>query len=334
MNEFLRSILNGINMVINNYGWSVVVFTVLIRLVLTPLDVKSRVSMRRMTKLQPQVAVLQKKYAKDQQKMNMKIQELYKKEKVNPLSSCLPLLLSWPILIAMFTAMRIIANEQMVQQAFAILQGQEPVMESWLWIKNIWMPDSPFNATWPDLTRLQQVPADIWLRVFNGLPETAVQALANLNITAETFDSANLRNGIQTVFAAMETMPGYDSQIATVPGFTFNLLVTSATVYRNFNGLFILPIASAVSQYLMTVLQPTQPQPAATDKNGQQQPNSGAFMKWFFPLFSLWMCASYYASFAIYWMTSNLLAIVQNVVINWYLDRKEAKMALADGEVK
>ena len=57
-------------------------------------------------------------------------------------------------------------------------------------------------------------------------------------------------------------------------------------------------------------------------------------MKWFFPLFSLWMCASYYASFAIYWMTSNLLAIIQNVVINWYLDRKEAKKALADGEVK
>ena len=335
MNEFLRSILSGINMVINNYGWSVVVFTVLIRLVLTPLDVKSRVSMRKMTKLQPQVAALQKKYAKDQQKLNLKTQELYKKEKVNPLSSCLPLLLSWPILIAMFTAMRMIANEQMVKQVFDIVQGVQPTLEPWLWIKNIWMPDSPFSATWPDLTRMQQIPADIWMRVFSELPaDTAANLTGILNLNADSFASGTLRATVQSIYETMISTPAYAEQVATIPGFTFNLLITAVTVFRHFNGLFILPIASAVSQYLMTVLQPTQPQQPATDANGQAQPNTGGFMKWFFPLFSLWMCASYYASFAIYWMTSNLLAIAQNVIINWYLDRKEAQAAIAEGEVK
>ena len=331
MNEFLGGILQGINSVIGNYGWSVVVFTLLIRLVLTPLDVKSRVSMRKMNKLQPQVAALQKKYAKDQQKLNLKTQELYKKEKVNPLSSCLPLLLSWPILIATFTAMRVIANEQMVKQAFEILQGNAPALESWLWVKNIWMPDSPFNATWPDLTRLQQVPADIWLRVFESLPEaTAANLTALLNLSVDSFSSTNLRATVQEMYNVMVTMPGYAEQIATLPGFTFNLLITSVTVFRNFNGLFLLPLISAGSQYLMTVLQPTQPQ--AADANGQ--PNTGAFMKWFFPLFSLWICAGYYASFAIYWMTSNVLMIAQNLIINWYLDRKDAQAALIEGEVK
>ena len=335
MNEFLRSILNGINMVINNYGWSVVVFTVLIRLVLTPLDIKSRVSMRRMSKLQPQVAALQKKYAKDQQKLNLKTQELYKKEKVNPLSSCLPLLLSWPILIAMFTAMRMIANEQMVKQAFDIVQGNTPALESWLWVKNIWMPDSPFNATWPDLTRLQQVPADIWLRVFSELPaDIAANLTSLLNLNADSFSNANVRATVQVIYDAMAAMPGYAEQIATIPGFTFNLLVTSVTVFRNFNGLFLLPLMAAGGQYLMTVLQPSQPQQPTADKNGQPQPNTGAFMKWFFPLFSLWICAGYYASFAIYWTTSNVLAIAQNLIINWYLDRKEAREAITEGEVK
>ncbi|MCH5285957.1 MAG: membrane protein insertase YidC [Christensenellaceae bacterium] len=335
MNQFFSSILLGINAVIGNYGWSVVVFTLLIRLLLTPLDVKSRVSMRKMNKLQPQVMALQKKYAKDQQKLNLKTQELYRKEKVNPLSSCLPLLLSFPILIVMFNAMRGVANEQMVKQAFDIVQGNTPVMESWLWIKNIWMPDSPFNATWPDLTRLQQIPANIWQNVFNSLPETTAALLTEqLSLTAESFTSANLRDTVQSIYAAMAALPGYADQIATIPGFTFNLLVTSVTVYRNFNGLFILPIFSAVSQYLMTILQPTQPQQTTNDKNGQQQPSSGAFMKWFFPLFSLWICSGYYASFAIYWMTSNLLAIAQNLVINWYLDRKDAQMAVSEGEVK
>ena len=70
MNDFLVAILNGINSVIHNYGWSMVVFTLLIKLILLPLDYKSRKSMRRMTKLQPQIAKLQKKYANDKEKLN------------------------------------------------------------------------------------------------------------------------------------------------------------------------------------------------------------------------------------------------------------------------
>ena len=59
---------------------------------------------------------------------------------------------------AMFAAMRMMANEQLIQQAFAILQGQEPAIEGWLWIKNVWMPDSPFNASLPNLQSLQMFP--------------------------------------------------------------------------------------------------------------------------------------------------------------------------------
>lgn len=158
MNEFLKGILDGINTVIGNYGWSIVVFTLLLRIVLFPFDYKSRVSMRKTTKLQPQLAALQKKYANDKEKLNRKMSELYKKEKINPLSSCLPMLLTLPILFAMWTALRIIANEQMVSQVFTILQGQTPTMEGWLWVKNLWMPDSPFAAAWPDLNSLQLIP--------------------------------------------------------------------------------------------------------------------------------------------------------------------------------
>lgn len=86
MNDFLVAILNGINSVIHNYGWSMVVFTLLIKLILLPLDYKSRKSMRRMTKLQPQIAKLQKKYANDKEKLNQKSAELYRKEGINPMS--------------------------------------------------------------------------------------------------------------------------------------------------------------------------------------------------------------------------------------------------------
>ena len=74
INTFLAGILSGINSLVHNYGWSIVVFTILIKLVLLPLDLKSRKSMRRMTSLQPQVAKLQKKYANDKEKLNQKIE--------------------------------------------------------------------------------------------------------------------------------------------------------------------------------------------------------------------------------------------------------------------
>ena len=170
MSQFLKNILDGINTVFGNYGWSIIIFTLLIKLVLMPFDYKSRVSMRKTTKIQPQLTALQKKYANDKEKLNAKTAELYKKEGINPLSSCLPMLLTFPILIAMFNAMRLVANEQMVQQVFSILQNQEPVLEGWLWVKNLWMPDSPFAACWPDLSSLQQIPADVWQRAIAALP--------------------------------------------------------------------------------------------------------------------------------------------------------------------
>ena len=128
MSQFLKNILDGINTLFGNYGWSIIIFTLLIKLVLMPFDYKSRVSMRKTTKIQPQLTALQKKYANDKEKLNAKTAELYKKEGINPLSSCLPMLLTFPILIAMFNAMRLVANEQMVQQVFSILQNQEPVL--------------------------------------------------------------------------------------------------------------------------------------------------------------------------------------------------------------
>lgn len=327
MNEFLKGILDGINTVIGNYGWSIVVFTLLLRIVLFPFDYKSRVSMRKTTKLQPQLAALQKKYANDKEKLNRKMSELYKKEKINPLSSCLPMLLTLPILFAMWTALRIIANEQMVSQVFTILQGQTPTMEGWLWVKNLWMPDSPFAAAWPDLNSLQLIPADIWQNAYNALIAQGVTLPTEI-----TYDFAgNLQGTIQAIYAYMEKMPEYVTATSNVPGWSFNLLLTQVDLKTMYNGFFILPILAAVTQYLMTVLQPTQP----TGTENQQAAGTGNFMKWFFPLFSLFVCSSYNAAFSLYWVMGNIIAAVQNIGINWYLDNKEKReAAIGEGTVK
>ena len=328
MNEFLKSILDGINSVVGNYGWTIVVFSLLLRLVIFPFDYKSRVSMRKTTKIQPQMTALQKKYANDKDTLNRKMSELYKKEKINPLSSCLPMLLTMPILFAVWAALRMMANEQMVQQVFDILQGKEPVMESWLWVKNLWMPDSPFSAAWPDLNSLRMVTSDIWQNAYN----TLVANGANLPATITyDFSDANLQATIQAIYTYMEQMPEYVKATSNLPGWSFNLLIAQLDLKTMYNGFFILPLLAAGTQFLMTAMQPTQ---ATGDANQQAQANSN-FMKWFFPLFSLFVCSGYSAVFSLYWVMGNVIAAVQTVGINWYLDRKEKKEATAgEGTVK
>lgn len=321
MNDFLVAILNGINSVIHNYGWSMVVFTLLIKLILLPLDYKSRKSMRRMTKLQPQIAKLQKKYANDKEKLNQKSAELYRREGINPMSGCLPMLVSMVILFIMFAAMRTVANTEMASQALGLLTTGTQTNESWLWIKNIWMPDSPFNPVIADSANLRIIPADIWAKVFASLDPASVTALAQYGIDAATISG-------ETVFAALQTLPVYaeETQLWTVMP-QLNLLIVNLSIYAHNNGWFILPILAAVTQYLMTL---SQPQPAADPNNPAASTNK--FMKYFFPLFSLWICSSYNAIFALYWVVSNVFAWVQGLVMNKMFEKMDENQVETAGE--
>jgi YidC/Oxa1 family membrane protein insertase len=329
MNDFLFNILAWIQSWVGNWGWAMVVFTIMVRLVLTPLDIKSRMSMRKTTKLQPQMQALQKKYANDKEKLNQKTAELYKKEHISPLSSCLPLLLTWPILIAVFGAMRMAANKELLIQLGQILNNEMPTLEPWLWIKNLWMPDSIFAAALPDAKTLQQIPADQWLKWFNGLDPNGLPVLIqDLKLTADSFAKDNLSATITSIVEAMKLNAQYVEAVAVKPGWTFNLLITQISLVNVYNGLMILPILSAVSQLAMTKIM------GGNQQANPDQPGAGAgkFMQYFFPIFSLIICFSYSAAFALYWVAGNLVSMGQTYAINKYLDKKEKAAAEVVGE--
>ena len=329
MNEFLFNILSWIQGLVGNWGLAMIVFTIMIRVVLTPLDIKSRVSMRKTSKLQPQLQALQKKYANDKEKLNAKTAELYKKEHINPLSSCLPLLLTWPILIAVFGAMRMVANKELLIQLTQILNNEVPALERFLWIKNLWMPDSLFAASMPDMNTLRQIPTDQWVSWFNTLDANNLPILIkDLGLTVESFDSKVLGDTIQQIVAAMQQNAAYANAVAVRPGWTFNLLITQFSLLNEFNGWLLLPILSAVSQLAMTKIMGTGQQPAAQGQGA----GTGKFMQYFFPIFSMVICLSYSAAFALYWVAGNLVSMGQTYAINKYLDKKETAAAAVAGE--
>ena len=94
--------LNFLHSNINNWGWSIVVLTIIIRILLFPLTYKSMVSMQKLKIIAPKIKEIQEKYKGNPQKMQIHMMELYKKHKANPLGGCLPILIQIPIFFAIY----------------------------------------------------------------------------------------------------------------------------------------------------------------------------------------------------------------------------------------
>ena len=332
MSGLFQSILEWIFRWVGNYGWSVVVFTLFIRLLMLPFDIKSKKSMRAMNKIQPKVALLQKKYANDKEKLNLKLNELYRKEHVSPMASCLPMLITLPILWFMFAAMRNMANEHTIQMILGIAEtGEVPAMQSWLWIKNVFQPDSFMSTILPKV-------GDTLKTI---VPVSGSSILTEANIAAardflatEQYAAIAAQYGANA-FTSIQLNLVLFRPVLTLP-------TSFANLFQYANGLFILPVLAAVSQFLMTKF--TNGNNLKKDENVPEEQQAAAnamnsgFMKWFFPLFSLWICAGYNAAFAIYWMAANVIQVAQQIIVNWYFDRQDRKAALeeegAQAEIK
>jgi len=120
---------------IKDYGITIIVFTVIVKAVLYPLYIKQTKSTARMAEIQPKMQALQRKYANDQETLNIKLAELYKEEKFNPMGGCLPMLIQMPIVMGLFALLRnpmkYMTNDNMI---FAF-------HDSFLWIKDLSQPD-------------------------------------------------------------------------------------------------------------------------------------------------------------------------------------------------
>ncbi|RDV84904.1 protein translocase component YidC [Ammonifex thiophilus] len=88
-----------------NYGLAIIMLTILVRLVLLPLNYRQMRSVVALQQLHPKIKELQEKYKQDPQKLQQKLMELYREHNVNPMAGCLPLLIQLPILIALYRAL-------------------------------------------------------------------------------------------------------------------------------------------------------------------------------------------------------------------------------------
>ncbi|MBQ8094995.1 MAG: YidC/Oxa1 family membrane protein insertase [Clostridia bacterium] len=326
LNNLLLTIIKGLYSVINNYAITIIVFTVLIKLVVMPLNLGSRRSTMKMSSLQPKMQKLQDKYKDDQEKLNQKMQELYKEEGVNPLGGCLPMIISMVILFAMFYALRTFANEQLVRQFLTFYHNPDidpkTLVEPFLWIKNLWMPDTPFATYMPDVNSLRMVDYTVWNQVSANLA-----AAGTIPEALQFVSRDGMNEFIDTVVAPFIASDTYAAFLAPVPGLgNLRFLLWTITIYAERNGLFLLPLISMGTQLLMQKL--TMQQTMATAN--PQQASSQKSMIYIMLFMSLYFCAQYNAAFALYWVISNVYAIVEQIGFNKYFKNQEAKAATAE----
>lgn len=158
MMQFLYGLTN------NSYLWTIIISTVLLRLVQILPDISNRKTQIKMAKIQPKVDELQKRYQNDPQKLRMEQSKLMKENGVNTLTSCLPMLLTLPLFFCFFAAFRCWGNEETVTLMYETVvarsyeegtqeraEAEDMAMDTFksfkfLWVHNIWQPDCFLDA--------------------------------------------------------------------------------------------------------------------------------------------------------------------------------------------
>jgi len=139
--------LNFLHGLIPNYGMAIILLTAVVRFIFWPITHFSNVSMKKMQELQPQISELRQKYKDNPQKLNQEVMELYRRNKVNPMAGCVPMLVQLPVLFGLFTVLR-----SAVELRFA----------GFLWIRDLSQPENLLQGVLP-------IPLNILPLVMTGL---------------------------------------------------------------------------------------------------------------------------------------------------------------------
>ncbi len=147
MSAFFAQILNYFYELSGNYGLSIIVFTVIFRIVMLPLAISQRKNMVKTKQLQPLVDEINKKYKHDSQKRSQMTMQLYKEHNHNPFGGCLPVLIQLPIIYSLFSVFR---DAKLYLPASAL-------QEKFLWLPSMSVPDTLSNIL-PSIEIAQKLP--------------------------------------------------------------------------------------------------------------------------------------------------------------------------------
>ena len=269
----------------NSYGVALILFTLVIKLIMLPFQMKSKKSMMRMSRVSGQMQELQKRYAKNQAKLQEEMQKLYEEEGVNPMSGCLWSLIPFPILIALYSIIR------------------QPISHFMMLSKDV-------------LQTVVQSAADAGVNLTNIVmmdKATGTPALKDGLYQLASYGQINLVKAVQEM--GLSTPEGWFDMNYNFLG--LDLTATPWEYVKNFTftwaviGVILIPILAGLSQFVFSKLtMKTQPQ---TDAAGGASMKSMMYMM---PLMSVYIAFIMPAALGVYWIAQSVFSLIQEAILN------------------
>ncbi len=262
-----------------NYAWSIVIFTLITKIILFPLSVKQQKSSAAMAAFQPKLEKLKKQYANNQQKLQEEQMKLYSEEGINPMASCLPLFIQLPILYGVFDVVYrpithiIRASKDVIAKATEITKG---IMEA---------------AGVTDFANFKQRPEIYIVKEMQKNP-SAFDSLGDPEFVENVTQFNNKLFGIVDL-----------GDIPTLKPEVWNL---AAVI------LILIPVLSGVIQLAMTVYSQIRSKRLNPDAPSMAGMN---IMLYIMPVFSVWIAFSFPAGIGFYWTMSSLFGFLQSIIL-------------------
>ena len=272
-----------------NYGVALILFAILVKLILHPIQAKSKKSMMKMSRIAPLVQAIQNKFPDDKMKQNQAIQELYKKEGVSMGGGCLWSLVPLLILLPLYQVVR----QPIVYMLHESAETAQTIIQV---IKDNASSLFSSNSYYDQMIAARHIPEFL---------DAIKEALPNLG-------EATL-SGVNFDFLGID--------LGAVP--EFNVFAWSKWDWAHI-GAFLLPIASAGSQVLSMLISNKMNNSVVTDEKGlqdeetaknSQQAQSTKAMMWMMPLMSLWIGFTVPTALSLYWLIQGLVSTVQDVYL-------------------
>ncbi len=288
-------IIKSIYGLVQNYGVAIILFTVLIKLLILPLNIKSQKAMRKQQKIQPIMAELQKKYANDPQKLQQETVKLYRENNVSMTGGCLPLLIQMPVLIALYQA---------IQRPLTYMFGVQ--------YKNV-----PAHII-GQIDTLKTAMLDRFPEVVGGLKGTSAADLlktAQIQISKWAQMIGEPKDwGLNFDFLGLDLSSAPSQAMHYISDITHNLPVVMLLIIP------VLAVIGSIAQNKITMFMSGQT-PKKDDANNQAQSMNKA-MVWMMPVMTAVFTYTLPAGLGLYWIVSSVFQIVQQIVLYYYFEKK------------
>ena len=284
-----------------SYGVAIILFTIVIKLIMLPFQMKSKKSMVRMTRMNGRIQEIQKKYANNQAKMNEEIQKLYAEEGINPMGGCLWSFLPLPILMALYSIIR-----QPITHFMMI--SQETVQK---------LVDA-VTAAGADMTGIVQVMKD---------GSTQMSPYGQINLAKMAATMPELTEGIEGWINVNYNFLGMDLTVNPWDALK-NFASTPAAI-----GLILIPILAGGSQLLFSIMSMKQQKGDAANNASMKS------MMYMMPLMSVYISFIMPAALGVYWIAQSAISLVQEPLMNKFYNSKieaeeEARFAAREADRK